>query len=212
MIYVEMEGLHKVESDLGMLRDKSNVVLKAAINETTKTVNKEMIDGAYKKYNYKTKKADIKNANVVKRATVGKLQSKISATGPVNELLDYRVNPMVYIPGSRSNAPEWYKARVMRSQPFARIALRPEASGDKYKAFIVRYKSGHFALAQRVPGEYMISKPWKEAVKSLLSLSVPKMEAVAYDERLEGTVEDILAGHIERQMQKFLRYKEGKKK
>lgn len=212
MIYVEMEGLHKIESDLGMLRDKSNLVLKAAINETAKTVDKEMVEGAYKKYIYKTKKADIKDANDVKKATAGKLESKVSAVGPVNELLNYRVNPMLYVPGSRSGAPDWYKARVMRSQPFERIALRPEASGDKYKAFIVRYKSGHFALAQRVPGQRMKSKPWKEAVKSLLSLSVPKMEAVAYDERLEGKVEDILAGHIERQLQKFLRYKEGKKK
>lgn len=204
MIYVEMEGLHKIESDLGMLRDKSSLVLKGAINETAKTVNKEMVDGAYKKYVYRKKKSDIKNANTVKKATVGRLQSKISAVGPVNELLDYRVSPMRYIPGSRSGAPNWYRARVMRSQPFERMALRPEASGDKYKAFIVRYKSGHFALAQRVPGEQMKSKPWKEAVKSLLSLSVPKMEAVAYDEKLEGTVEDILAGHIEKQMQRYL--------
>lgn len=211
MIYVEMEGLHKVESDLGMLRDKSSLVLRAAINETAKTVNSEMVGGAYKKYNYKKKKADIKDANTVKRATVGKLQAKISAVGPTNELFSFRVRPSTYFPGS-VGAPSWIKARVMKSEPFKRIALRPDASGDKYKAFVVRYKSGHYALAQRIPRENNDSDDdKKEHIKSLLSLSVPKMEAVAYDERLEGTVEDILAGHIEKQMQKFLRYKGGKK-
>lgn len=211
MIYVEMEGLHELESDLGMLRDKSNIVLRGAINETAKTVNNEMVEGAHKKYIYKSKKADIKNANTVKKATVSKLESQISAVGPSNELLDFRVSPMVYIPGSRSGAPNWYKARSIRSNPFQRIALRPNAAGDKYKAFIVRYKSGHFALAQRVPGEQMRSKPWKEAVKSLLSLSVPKMEAMAYDENLEGKVEDMLAENLTQSIEKFMRYKGGKK-
>lgn len=211
MIHVEMEGLHKIESDLGMLRDKSNVVLKAAINETAKQVSGEMVDGAHKKYIYKRKKADIKSANTIKKATVGRMNAKISAVGPSNELLDFRVSPSTYFPGSRG-APSWIKARALRSEPLKRIALRPNATGDKYKAFVVKYKSGHYALAQRVPGKRMQSKPWKEAVKSLMSLSVPKMEAVAYDENLEGEVEDILSGEIERQIQRFMRYKGGKKK
>ena len=211
MIYVEMEGLHKIESDLGMLRDKSGIILRRAINETAKTVNNEMVEGAHKKYIYRTKKADIKKANTVKKATVGKLESKVSAVGPSNELLDFRVRPSTYFPGSKG-APSWIKARALRSEPFKRIALKPNAAGDKYKAFVVRYQSGHYALAQRVPGRQMKSKPWKEAVKSLLSLSVPKMEAVAYDENLEGNVEDILAKNISQSIEKFLRYKEGKKK
>lgn len=210
MIHVEMEGLHKIESDLGMLRDKSSYVLRAAINNTAKTVNSEMVEGAYRKYVYKKKKADIKSANAVKKATVGNLGAKVSAVGPTNELLDFRVSPRTYYPGSRG-APKWIKARATRSAPLQRVALRPNAAGDKYKAFVVRYKSGHYALAQRVPGKRMQSKPWKEAVKSLLSLSVPKMEAVAYDENLEGNVEDILVMNIEQQIQKFLGYKEGKK-
>lgn len=211
MIHVEMEGLHKIESDLGMLRDKSNIVLRRAINETAKTVNKEMVDGAHKKYIYKKKKADIKKANTIKKATVSKMHSQISAVGPSNELLDFRVSPSTYFPGSRG-APRWIKARAMRSEPFKRMALRPNAAGDKYKAFVVKYKSGHYALAQRVPGKKMQSKPWKEAVKSLLSLSVPKMEAVAYDENLEGKVDDILAKNIQQSIEQTLRYKEGKKK
>ena len=211
MIYVEMEGLHELESDLGMMRDKSSIVLRSAINNTAKAVNNEMVEGAHKKYIYKKKKADIKSANTIKKATVGRLESKISAVGPSNELLDFRVSPSTYFPGSKG-APRWIKARAMRSELFKRIALRPNATGDKYKAFVVKYKSGHYALAQRVPGKRMNSKPWKEAVKSLLSLSVPKMEAVSYDENLEGTVEDILAENITQSIEKFLKYKEGKKK
>ena len=210
MIYVEMEGLHKIESDLGMMRDKSSLVLRAAINNTAKEVTNEMVEGAHKKYIYKKTKADIKKANTVKKATVGRLESNISAVGPLNELLDFRVSPSTYFPGSKG-APRWIKARAKRDEPFQRIALRPTAAGDKYKAFVVKYKSGHYALAQRVPGKRMNSKPWKEAVKSLLSLSVPKMEAISYDENLEGNVDDILAKNIEQQIEKFLKYKEGKK-
>lgn len=204
MMYIEMEGLHEIEADLGMLRDKSKLVLRAAINDTAKTVNKTMIEKAHKKYIYKRKKADIANANKLKRAKVGTLEAKISAVGPVNELLDFRVSPSTYFPGSKG-APSWIKARARRDEKFQRMALRPTASGDKYKAFVVRYQSGHFALAQRVPSKRMKSKPWKEALKSLLSISTPKMEAVAYDENLAGgVVEDVLIESVQREIERLL--------
>lgn len=203
MMYVEMEGLHEIESELGMLRDKSKIVLRGAINETAKLVNEGMISGAHQRYIFKKRKADIKKANTVKRAKVSNLEARVEANGPQNELLDFRVQPSTYFPGSKG-APSWIKARALRSEKFKRIALRPNASGDKYKAFVVKYQSGHLALAQRVPGKRMKSNPHKEALKSLLSLSVPKMEAVAYDEKLDGKVEDILAAHIETQIEKFL--------
>ena len=209
MIYVEMEGLHKIEFDLGMLRNKSGMTLRSAINETAKTVNRGMIDGTHKKYVYK-KKSDIGNANKIKKAKVSNLEAKISVVGTATDLLDFRVSPSVYFPGS-SGAPEWFQARTKRSEPFRRMALRPNAAGDKYKAFIIRYRSDHYALAQRVPGKKMEKKPWKEAVKSLFYSSLPKMESFAYDEYLEGKVEGILAVNIQQQVQKVLRNKGAKR-
>lgn len=204
MMYVQMEGLHEIEADLGMLRDKSKLVLRAAINDTAKTVNSTMIEKAHKKYIYKRKKADIASANKLKKAKVGTLEAKISAIGQQNELLDFRVNPNIYFPGS-VGAPEWIMARAKRDEKFKKMALRMNATGDKYKAFVVKYKSGHYALAQRVPGKRMKSKPHKEALKSLLSLSTPKMEAVAYDENLAGgVVEDMLAENVRKEIERFL--------
>lgn len=204
MMYIEMEGLHEIEAALGMLRDKSKLVLRAAINDTAKTVNKTMIDKAHKKYIYKRTKSDIAKANKVKKAKTGVLEAKISAVGPQNELLDFRVSPSTYFPGGKG-APKWVKARAKRNEKFQRIALRMNATGDKYKGFVVRYKSGHFALAQRVPGKRMKSNPKKEALKSLLSLSHPKMEAMAYDETLAGgVVEDMLAENVRREIERFL--------
>ena len=84
-----------------------------------------------------------------------------------------------------------------------RVALRPGAAGDKYKAFIVRYKSGHYALAQRVPGKRMKSNPHKEAIKSLLSISAPKAEEIAYRDGIEDDVHDILQRSIQEQMRRL---------
>ena len=203
-VRVEMDDLIEIEKALGMAKDKSKMVLRTAINNAAKKTEKSMIDGANKKYRYKKGKKDIRKANSVRKAKARDLSALVEARGPLNELMDFRVTPMVYVPGG--GYPEWYKARVLKGGKLKKIALRPDAAGDKYKGFIIQYKSGHYALAQRVPGKRMKSNPKKEAVKSLLSLCIPKAEEVVFNEQnMSEQIYDQLQESIQEQIHRFFR-------
>ena len=202
--HVEMEDLTRIEAALGMMKDKSKMVLRTAINNAAKQTEDRMVSEAKGRYRYKNgRKGDIREANDIKKAKVSSLSATITATGPVNELLDFHVKPSTYFPGSKG-APKWIKARALRESKLQNIALFPSAAGDKYKAFVIKYKSGHLALAQRVPGQRMKSKPHKEAVKSLLSIATPKMEEVVYKTEIDHDMYDILQRNIQEQIIRYL--------
>ena len=201
---VNMDDLMEIESALGKAKDKSKMVLKTAINNAAKQTENSMVDKTKAKYRYKRgTKGDIRAANTVHKAKVSNMAASIEAKGRVNEFLSFYVRPSAYFPGGKG-APKWVKARVLRRSAFHKIALRPEASGDKYKAFVIQYHSGHQALAQRVPGKKMSSKPKKEFVKSLLSVSTPKMEETVYKEEIDEDMYDLLQRNIQEQIQRFL--------
>lgn len=198
---VEMQDLTKIEAALGMTRDKSKIVLRSAINNAAKQIEKNMVKETKGRYIFKK---DIKSANSIKKATARNIQAVITARGRPNELYDFQVKPPTYYPGSKG-APEWIMARGKNESEFARIAARPDASGDKYKGFVVKYHSGHLALAERVPGKRMRSNPKKEAIESLYSLATPKMEEVVYTDEIHEDVMDILEKSIETQIYKSMR-------
>lgn len=217
--YVRMEGITEIEKALGMTKDKSKAILKAAINNVEKRTEKRMIDETKRTYGYRNGKSggvantvgDLKRANEVKKARAGNMQAILEVKSDVNELLGFYVSPMFYVPGG-GEYPEWYKARARRDGKMKNVALRPGASGDKYKGFIIKYtnhsKTGqtseHYALAQRVPGKRMKSNPHKEAVKSLLSISSTKAEEIVYREEIAEDMDDILEKSIQKQIQRFL--------
>lgn len=198
---VDMEDLTRVEKELEMTRDKSARILVSAINQTAKRAHKLMIDKTLKVYAI-TKK-EVNDAVRTVNAKIKSPVAIIKVKGPMTELYDFKVSPHVYAP---HNKPKWYKAKVMRMSPMRRIALMENATGDKYKAFMVRYQSGHITLAQRVPGKRMKSKPDKEFVKTLLSPPVAKMmggDNGIYS-LLEPEIYDILTENIEKQTKKYM--------
>ncbi|MCM1189806.1 MAG: hypothetical protein NC541_10990 [bacterium] len=209
--YVDMDNLTEIEAALGMAKDKSKVVLRAAINSVAKQTEKQMYSDTKKKYRYQqgdaggiaNTVADLKKANRIEKAKAGRLSAAVKVTGRVNELLGFHVDPLVYVPGG-GPWPEYYKARATRTGKLQKVVLRPGAS-DEYKGFIIRYKSGHMALAQRVPGKRMKSNPHKEAVKSLLSISAPKAEEIVYREKVEKDMYELLEKSIEEQIHRFLK-------
>ena len=212
-IHVEMQGLTQIEAALGMTKDKSKMVMRTAINNAAKRTEDRMADGARTKYRYKNaKKADIKEANKVDKATTGKPEAFVRASGKTNDLVLFRVRPNMYFPGS-VGAPPVISAKALNGGSFKPVVLKPNASGDKYKAFVVRYankdKDGnaheHFALAQRVPGKKMRSKPRKEAIKNLYSISIPKMEEMVYKEKLADGMYDVLQQSIQEQILRYVK-------
>lgn len=202
---VEMQDLTQIEAALGMMKDKSKMVLRTAINNAAKQTENSMVDGAKSRFRYKSgTKGDIRAANKITKAKTSALYAMVEAQGPVNELLDFMVRPSTYFRGGRG-APKWVKVRARRDSSLAKLALRPGASGDQYKGFVIRYRNGHLAIAQRVPGKRMRSNYRKEAVKSLYSSSTPKMEEIAYNEDVSGKVNDMLHRNIQEQIQRLLK-------
>lgn len=199
---VNMQDLTRIEAALGMMKDKTRYVLRAAINATAKQTIMLLSDEANKEYYIS--KAKVKKTLSVKNATVRDLTAIVTSQDPVNELYDFRVIPRTYICGG--GVPGGYKGNVRRDKDAAQLELRPGAAGDQYKAFVVKYRSGHITVGQRVPGKQMKSKPDKEFVKSLLSPSTPNM--LGYEEGVYGVVEpqmyDMLQRNIQEQIQRFL--------
>lgn len=198
----EMQNLTQIESALGMARDKSSLILRAAINTTAKQTAALLTDEANRKYYFQ--KAKIKSTLSVKKATTKALTAVVSSRGTANELYDFRVSPRIYFRGG--GMPGGYKGNVRRDRKAGKLVLNPGAAGDQYKAFIVKYKSGHITIAQRVPGKRMKSNPKKEFVKTLLSPSVPSMLGYEYGvyKAVEPQMHDMLQKNIQEQIQKFL--------
>lgn len=199
---VEMEDLTRIESALGMMKDKSTMVLRTAINNTAKQTIELLADEATREY-YITK-GKVKSTITTKKATTGNLTATIISAEPVNELYDFRVAPKGYNPHNRP--PGGHTGNVRRDRSPKLLYLKPGASRDKYKAFVVRYKSGHITVGQRVPGKRMKSNGAKEAVKTLLSSSTPNM--LGYEQGVWGIVEpqmnDLLMTNIQAQIQRYL--------
>lgn len=199
---VNMQDLTRIEAALGMMKDKTRYVLRAAINVTAKQTIMLLSDEANKEYYIS--KAKVKKTLSVKNATVRNLTAIVTSQDPVNELYDFRVIPRTYVRGG--GVPGGYKGNVRRDKDAAQLELKPGASGDQYKAFVVKYRSGHVTVGQRVPGKQMKSKPDKEFVKTLLSPSTPNM--LGYEKGVYGMVEpqmyDMLQKNIQEQIQRFL--------
>lgn len=199
--HVDVGDLTEIERALGMQKDKSKQVLKAAINDTVKETDKLLATEANKRYYIK--KTKVKKTLSKKKATVSKLEGLVTSTGGANELYDYKVTPRAYNPHNRPKA--GHKGNVNRMNQAKNLYLRP-GQKDQYKAFVAKYKSGHVAIAQRVPGTRMRHEPNKEALKNLLSLSTPKL--LGEEQGVYGVVEpqmyDILEQSIERELQRIL--------
>ncbi len=199
---VNMQDLTRIEAALGMMKDKTRYVLRAAINATAKQTILLLSDEANREYYIS--KAKVKKTLSVKNATVRNLTAIVTSQDPVNELYDFRVIPRTYVRGG--GVPGGYKGNVRRDKDAAQLELRPGAAGDQYKAFVVKYRSGHVTVGQRVPGKQMKSKPDKEFVKTLLSPSTPNM--LGYEKGVYGMVEpqmyDMLQKSIQEQIQRFL--------
>lgn len=200
---VDMQDLAQIESALGMVKDRTRHVLRAAINSTARQTVALLAEEANREYYIS--RAKVRKTLSIEKATVGTLVATVTSAEPVNELYDFRVSPRIYVRGG--GVPGGYKGHVRHGRKAGDLVLRPEADGDQYRAFVVKYGSGHVTVGQRVPGKRMKSKPEKEFVKTLFSPSTPNM--LGYEEGVYGVVEpqmyDLLQRSIQEQIHRFLK-------
>ena len=207
MIYfqVEMQNLTEIESALGMVKDKSTMVLRTAINNTAKQTVMLLVDEANKEYQM-SQPAQVRKTIEVRKATTRFLTAVITSSGRVNELYNFMVKPRTYIRGG--GVPGGYDAHTKRGADYQNIFLKQDAgeNEDKYRAFVVKYKSGHRTLAQRRPGKRMKSNPQKEFLKTLFAPSIPNIlgdEKGAYGV-VEPQMYDLLQENIQEQIMRYL--------
>lgn len=210
MIEVKLGKDHvkQIEITLGNLSSKAPNVLKNAINTTAKQARKNLQTEA--KLSYVIKASRFNKAINLKSATVGNPAALLSSKGQALELLDYRVTPKAVLHGK--NRPSFLKAKVKKSS-----SLKPLlTSSGTVKPFIAKFKSGHVAVVERVPGiKYKSPKGLQQReakkldptrIKKLYSPSIP---AILGDEnnvygRVEPKIRSDLHDNILKNMSKLL--------
>ena len=191
-VKIDKKQINRVQNALSSMQSQTPNVLKKAINETAKQARKEMAEKA--KQNYALKTSGFNSSMRIKNATVGKLQADIITKGEALEIGKFKASPFRYTTGK--NRPAYIKAKVL-SQSQMKALVK---SG--VKAFVARFRNGHVAVAQRVPGKVMESNPKKTFLKKLLSPSIPQMignETKVYGE-VEPRIQTLLQENIQREL------------
>lgn len=200
---VNMDGLEEIEAALGKAKDKSKYVLRAAINNAAKEVEKRMAKGAGQRYaRQQGGMKPYRAVNSIKKASVGNLAAIIKVRDKPSELYDYKMNDRTYYPGSKG-APSWIKAKQLKRSRLKKLSAQSTGT-DKHKAFVVKYHSGHLAIAERVPGTHMKGRPEKEAIRSLYATSKPKAEEKVFKTSIDPEMHGILMRNIQTQIERFL--------
>ena len=199
--YVQMQGLEELERDLGILKDKSKLVLRGAINNTAKQLEKQMSHEANRRYKLKDGLQGYKSSNEVKKATTSRLEATIRSRGPVLDMSEYKLSDTTVYPGGRG-APNWIKGKVLRKSRLKGIS-RFKSGRDKYKGFMVKFHNGHEAFVSRRPGSVSRSTG-KEVIETIYSPAVSKGEEVVYRDDMEDDVNQMLLDNIQQQIKRFL--------
>jgi len=187
LITVEVEKItiHAIEKKLNNVSSKAPDVLKKAINETAKQARKQLAIEAQKTYVMKIGRFN--KAMTVKNATKSHLEAVIGSTGSVTELKDFKVSPSRVQTGE--NKPIIVKAKGLRKNSMKKLQ-----KGD-LKAFVIKFKSGHVSVAQRMTKKRL-------PVKILYSTSIPKM--LGNEQKVFGVVEPDIYKKLQDNLNKYI--------
>lgn len=205
---IDEKDMDAIEKMLGNASWKMPTILKDSVNATAKQARENMLQKAKEKYAVKSGK--FRGKSKIKGATYNNPVAVINISGQVNEIRDFRATPASVQIRRKSAA----KGKVLTSS-----SLKPLQT-ENLKAFVAKFKSGHVAVVQRVPGKLYtrgsamserMKKYGKSAdmtkIKKLLSPSLPKIiggEEGIYNE-LSGNIQSMLSAHLHQNIEKFMR-------
>jgi|GEM_PF-2326255 len=190
--------LAEIRKRLGDLESKAPSILMNALNATGRAVRKQIVMEA--KNEYKITKSGMMTLNnampIAKRASRADLTVILKSEGPMNDLMSFMVSPKTISRGTVR--PDSYMAQVLKAGGSKML------DGDP-KPFVTQFRSGHIAIAVRVPGRKMVSDPSKDFIKKLLSPAVPHMlNNDDIQEKAQKMVEEILPQKIDALIAKTL--------
>lgn len=184
--------IKEIDEKLQKVQEKTPNELKKIINDTAKEARKELAKETQSRYMSKRYNAKgIREKISIKNATVGNVTATLKANGEVTELGEFKVSNMT--PNNRKTL----RAKVLRTGGMRAL----------YNAFVVRFKSGHVAVVERVNGKYMRAarkknKHWEKLEKKL-SPSVPQMIGQAY-EKDDMDMQQMLNENLKKHMEALL--------
>jgi len=211
LLIVEYDGelVDAVGKALGNLKDQRFKVLKNAVNATAKEAQAQLVAKA--QATYTAKKGPLKRAATIKKATDSKPEATINVKGETLELREFKTS------APKSGA----RAKILSSGTLKAIQSQ---KGNRAKAFLTTFKSGHTAIVQRYEGQYytdsksieLRQKKRKDGgqgphadmtrIKKLLSISFPKMVGgSAVLGELEPDIYETLLENVSKEIQRVMK-------
>lgn len=177
--------LNDIQKKLDAMPNKAADVLKKSINATAKQARKKLAAEAQRTYVIKSGRFN--KSMTIKNATKSHLEAIIGSTGGVTELKDFKVSPARFSTGDKR--PDVVKAKGLRQNSMKRLQ-----KGD-LKAFVIKFKSGHLTVAQRLTAKRL-------PVKVLYSTSLPKM--LGNEKKVYGVVEPDIYKDLQNNLNQFI--------
>ena len=151
-VTITVAGLDTVARALGELRNKTPAAAKVAINAAAREARKRMIARAKARYAVNAKgREHLKDLKQKRRATNSNLSATLFISKLRNDLGYFKTNPPVpthFSGRAWRNGPEIWRGKVLKSE-----AMKPlPGKGNRAKAFLAEFKSGHVGMVQRVIG------------------------------------------------------------
>lgn len=184
MITVEADEkqLETVSALLGDAPQKIKQAVKNAINSSVTQAKKEAVSKASEEYT--VKKQTINSTIQIQRAKASNPRAVIKSRGTSLGLAKFKTRPK--------------SVPTKRPKSLLLAQVKKAGAGKRIKnAFMVRFKSGHTAVAKRLLGNK--SKP----IDELFSLSVPQMlGAPSVEKHVAQKAKDLLQGNLEKEINK----------
>lgn len=213
---ITVHGLDDVTNALGELRSKVPAAAKVTINATARQARKLMIAKARARYAVNAAgQRHLKDLVQRRKATNASLSAELHITSLRNDLGYFQTNPPypTHFTGTawRQGLDIW-KGKVLKAE-----GMKPlPGAGNKAKAFLAEFKSGHVGMVQRIVGSSSgntVTKSgsprWRNRqgnVEKLVTLGSPSATAMHKTiwPMVEPEIEQFLLDRLEQQVQTVL--------
>ncbi|MFR4350572.1 MAG: phage tail protein [Roseburia sp.] len=181
---IEFDGLKQLEEKLGSVEKKGPSIVKKAVNDTAKKATKRLAKRA--KDTYTVKRGAFVSAMNVRGATVKNLTATIEGAGRALSLTRFSY---------KKSKEDGVSAQVLKTGTMKNLVRKQ----NNEKAFVIRFESGHVAVAQRRIGQRYKSKGASERIAKygknadltrIKVLSAPSLPNMINSKRVVGEEKD----------------------
>lgn len=177
------QNMKDIETQLDGIRKPQSAV-KTAVNNASKKVQRNLANKASKRYAGPiARQGAILAKSDIKKASAAGQQATIIFKSPVYEPRDFRVLGVTLDSGKIAGRKLTKAGKAAK----IRIGVLKGSTKEVKGAFLVQFKSGHVAIATRVPGEYYDRDKTSESPKKGLRGVLDRLIKRKKQKTLKGT-------------------------